>query len=66
MGPETKRDIQVTRIVVSDTGPLLHLSEAGCIHLLEAAGDILIPHEVANEFKRNSQNLVLSSHPAGK
>lgn len=59
MGVETKRDIQVTRIVVSDTGPLLHLSEAGCVNLLEAAGDILIPREVANEFERNTQNLVL-------
>ncbi|MBI5297149.1 MAG: hypothetical protein HY869_16860 [Chloroflexi bacterium] len=59
MGLETRRDIQVTRIVVCDTGPLLHLSEAGCVNLLEAAGDILIPREVANEFKRNSQNLAL-------
>lgn len=59
MGAETKRDIQVTRIVVCDTGPLLHLSEAGCVNLLKMAGDILIPREVANEFERNSPNLVL-------
>jgi len=33
----------VTRLIVCDTGPLLHLSEAGMISLLQQAGDILIP-----------------------
>jgi predicted nucleic acid-binding protein len=41
----------VSRIVVCDTGPLIHLSEAQAIHLLKAAGDILIPPGVATEFK---------------
>ena len=43
----------MSRIVVCDTGPLIHLSEAQAIHLLKAAGDILIPPGVATEFKRN-------------
>jgi predicted nucleic acid-binding protein len=45
----------MTRIVVCDTGPLLHLSEAGAIHLLHNVGEILIPPTVGREFKANSQ-----------
>ena len=33
----------MSRIVVCDTGPLLHLDEASAIHLLEPVGQILIP-----------------------
>ncbi len=42
-------------MVVCDTGPLLHLSEAGAIHLLQQAGGILIPTVVAVEFEQNAQ-----------
>lgn len=45
----------MTRIIVCDTGPLLHLSEAGAIHLLSLAGEILIPSLVAIEFEANAQ-----------
>ena len=45
----------MTRVIVCDTGPLLHLSEAGAIHLLSLAGEILIPPLVANEFEENAQ-----------
>ena len=45
----------MTRIVVCDTGPLLHLSEAGAIHLLHNVGEILIPPTVETEFKANAQ-----------
>lgn len=45
----------MTRVVVCDTGPLLHLSEAGAVHLLSLAGDILIPPLVGIEFVGNSQ-----------
>jgi predicted nucleic acid-binding protein len=41
----------VSRIVVCDTGPLLHLDEAGAIHLLEATGKILIPAAVSQELE---------------
>jgi len=43
------------RIVVCDTGPLLHLSEAGAIHLLQNVGRILIPGSVTQEFDQNAQ-----------
>jgi predicted nucleic acid-binding protein len=55
MGGKTKRQEGMTRVVVCDTGPLLHLSEAGAIHLLALAGDILIPPLVAIEFESNAQ-----------
>ena len=42
------------QIIVCDTGPLLHLSEASAVHLFEQTGDVLIPPAVAAEFKRNS------------
>ena len=34
---------------------LLHLSEAGAIHLLQNAGRILIPESVTKEFNQNAQ-----------
>jgi len=40
----------VSRIVVCDTGPLLHLNEASAIHLLEPAGQISIPPVVSQEL----------------
>jgi predicted nucleic acid-binding protein len=42
----------VSRLVVCDTGPLIHLGEAGAFELLKLAGDILIPPAVADEFTR--------------
>lgn len=45
----------MTRAIVCDTGPLLHLSEAGAIHLLSLAGTVLIPRLVAVEFEANTQ-----------
>jgi len=47
------------RIVVCDTGPLLHLCEANIIHLLQKAGEIIIPFVVAEEFKRNTSDIKL-------
>jgi predicted nucleic acid-binding protein len=40
------------RKIVSDTGPLLHLSEANSLDLLELAGQIFVPSSVAIEVKR--------------
>lgn len=37
-------------IIVSDTGPLLHLSEAKCLGLLRLAGEVHIPPMVAEEI----------------
>jgi len=46
----------VNRVIVCDTGPLIHLSEADAIHSLKLAGGILIPPAVATEFKSNPAN----------
>jgi predicted nucleic acid-binding protein len=42
------------RIVVCDTGPLLHLAEADALTLLELAGEVNIPSVVAAEFENNA------------
>jgi len=39
--------------VISDTGPLIHLSEIDLIKALDAFKEIYIPEEVNNELKRN-------------
>lgn len=36
--------------IVCDTGPLLHLQEAGCLEILQAAGEITIPPAVRAEL----------------
>ncbi len=46
----------MSRVIVCDTGPLIHLSEADVLHLLKLAGDIFIPPAVATEFKTNLPN----------
>ena len=57
LGIETEKGIQkVSRVIVCDTGPLIHLTEADAIHLLRLAGGILIPPAVATEFNRNPSN----------
>ena len=38
------------RSIVCDTGPLLHLREAGCLELLQAAGRVVIPLAVESEL----------------
>ena len=39
--------------VISDTGPLIHLSEIDLIKALDAFKEIYIPEDVNNELKRN-------------
>jgi predicted nucleic acid-binding protein len=36
--------------IVCDTGPLLHLREAGCLEILQTAGEITIPPAVRAEL----------------
>jgi len=38
------------KIVVCDTGPILHLREAGLLNLLERAGKVVIPKGVDSEL----------------
>jgi predicted nucleic acid-binding protein len=40
------------RIVVSDTGPILHLREAGVLDVLQFAGEIIVPAAVDDELLR--------------
>jgi len=42
--------------VVSDTGPLLHLSEIGCSQLLLHIQKIYVPDSVCNEYKKHKRN----------
>jgi len=49
----------VSRIVVCDTGPLLHLSEAGVLVLLRQAGNILIPPIVVHELARSATGFLI-------
>jgi predicted nucleic acid-binding protein len=39
------------RVVVCDTGPILHLREAQAPHLLERAGEIIVPRAVDQELE---------------
>jgi len=38
------------KLIVCDTGPLVHLFEANLLNLLEAAGEVLMPPSVAKEL----------------
>lgn len=38
------------RIIISDTGPILHLLEADALSLLHKAGEVLIPQAVESEL----------------
>ncbi len=54
MGARTARSERcVRRVVVSDTGPLLHLTEAASIHLLEPIGEVHIPRMVDQEMRHH-------------
>ena len=47
------------RIVVYDTGSLLHLVEANIINLLHLAGETIILSAVSKEFERNASGIKL-------
>lgn len=42
----------MSRLVVADTGPLIHLSQAGALSLLELTGEVLVPETVLDELER--------------
>lgn len=44
--------IESTSKVVCDSGPVIHLDELNCLHLLEDFQEILIPEAVQKEIKR--------------
>ena len=47
------------RIVVCDTGPLIHLCEANILFLLRLTGEVFIPPVVAKEFEQNVSSIKL-------
>lgn len=40
-------------IIVCDAGPLIHLDELGCLHLLNDFEEVLIPKEVWQEVEHH-------------
>ena len=52
MGAEAE-ERRVLRVVVCDTGPILHLLEVDALRLLENAGEVLIPPSVDDEMRQH-------------
>lgn len=42
----------MSRLVVADTGPLIHLEQADALSLLELTGEVLVPKTVLDELER--------------
>ena len=51
-------------VVVTDTGPLLHLHQVGAMHLLAYLGNIQLTPTVWSELQRHAQSLAISGLPA--
>ncbi len=51
-------------VVVTDTGPLQHLHQAGAIHLLAHLGNIQLTPTVWNELQRHAPSFATSGLPA--
>lgn len=45
------------RLVVTDTGPLIHLAQADSLHLIEVVGEVHIPETVRTELERGSTDI---------
>jgi predicted nucleic acid-binding protein len=51
------------KCIVSDTGPILHLTEAGCVDLLQHMGTVLIPAMVDLELRASISKWANSTPP---
>lgn len=51
-------------VVVTDTGPLLHLHQAGATHLLAHLGNIQLTPTVWNELQRHAPSFATSGLPS--
>jgi predicted nucleic acid-binding protein len=49
--------------LVADTGPILHLHEAGALHLLSLIGNVFLPPPVVAELRAHSPSLWPGSFP---
>ena len=47
----------MSRLVVADTGPLIHLAQADVLALLELTGEILVPGTVLAELERGQTDI---------
>ena len=47
----------MSRLVVADTGPLIHLAQADVLALLELTGEILVPGAVLDELERGQTDI---------
>ena len=47
----------MSRLVVADTGPLIHLAQADVLALLELTGEILVPGTVLGELERGQTDI---------
>jgi len=47
----------MSRLVVTDAGPLIHLEQANTLSLLELTGEILVPKTVLNELEDGSTDV---------
>ena len=51
------------RLVVSDTGPVLHLHEIHALHLLQQTGEVVVPPAVERELGRRISSWASSRSP---
>lgn len=47
----------MSRVVVADTGPLIHLAQADVLSLLELTGEVLVPETVLDELERGPTDI---------
>lgn len=47
----------MSRLVVADTGPLIHLAQADVLSLLELTGEVLVPETVLDELEHGPTDI---------
>lgn len=47
----------MSRLIVADTGPLIHLAQAGVLSLLELTGEVLVPETVLDKLERGPTDI---------
>lgn len=52
------------RLIVADTGPLLHLHEAGALHLFGLLGEVHVTPAVVRELERHAPDIWAGAVPA--
>ena len=52
------------KLIVADTGPLLHLHEAGALHLFAVLGEVHVTPAVLRELERHAPGIWIGAVPA--